>query len=74
MKNFNFIPAFRFDELFNNQPLIIFFGSSTGYYTINETKYIISEGTHIATKTGTHIKYNPNFEAIYPLKKSIKKL
>lgn len=74
MKQFNFIPAYQFDELFNDKPLIIFYGSSTGYYQLNDTKYIISEGCHIATKTGKKYTLNPNFDMINPVRKSIKNL
>jgi hypothetical protein len=74
MKQFNFIPAFRFDELFNDCIFWVFFGSSTGYYELNGIKYIISEGCHIATKSGKKIIYNPNFEAITTVKQSIKKI
>lgn len=74
MKKFNFIPSFRINELFNDSNFWVFFGSSTGYYELNNVKYIFSEGWHIATKYGKRVTYNPNFEAIAPLKKSIKNL
>ena len=73
MQKFNFIPAISFDKLFN-VPLIIFYGSSVGYYELNNVKYIIDGGFHVATKSGKKITYNPNADLYYPVKQLIKQL
>jgi hypothetical protein len=73
MKNFNFIPAIQFDKLFES-PLIIFYGSSVGYYELNGVKYIVDNGFHVATKNGKKVTYNPNVDLYQPVKKLIKQL
>ena len=73
MKNFNFIPAYQFDKLFTT-PLIIFYGSSVGYFELNGVKYIIDGGFHVATKNGKKVTYNPNADLYYPVKQLIKQI
>jgi len=74
MKNpFNFIPAHRFNELFAEIPVIYFY-PETYYYQLRGVLYIISDGWHIATKSGCIISYNDLAKISPELKKAIKGL
>jgi hypothetical protein len=58
MQTFNFIPAIKWDSFFEGIVPIVFFGCEGFYLLKNGTYYIMYDGGHVATKTGSAISYN----------------
>ncbi|SRR6266849_8081211 len=57
MSDFNFITAKTWLDL--PYPAITFLGSSSHYKDLGSVQYIMYDGSHVATKFGQIIKYNP---------------
>jgi len=65
---FIYIPASFWSNW--TEPMITYYGSSNHYIVHENVIYFISDGMHVATKTGSSVKYNP----VAKLSEKIKRL